>query len=429
MQHPRESPHDRLGANEDARRHSARDGLTGLFSPSAFERKVSEEFARALRYDHALSYLLVDLDLFGRVNEALGPEVGDEALKEGASILLKNCRASDRVGRLTGGKFSILLPHIDSQGAAEFAERIRLIFSEHTFLQGSHSLSLTVSIGIASFPEDAAQKDTDLLTFCEHALFRSKAAGRNRVSLYRDLLPVAKETFPRFMVSDDKIFEFQKRLVEIEDKTRRGYAESSKALLLVLEAKDRLTAEHAGNVGRLSVQLAEAMGLPVEEAEVIGHAGLLHDIGKICIADGILLKPGRFSLAEYEAMKQHPYLGYRIVRPIRFLQEEATLILHHHEWFNGEGYPCRLAGREIPLGSRIIAVIDSYDTMRQAGGRYQETMNVAEAVNELIRCAGTQFDPRVVKSFVEVLEMRNELKAAEYDKQALVRALEARFSR
>jgi HD-GYP domain-containing protein (c-di-GMP phosphodiesterase class II) len=161
------------------------------------------------------------------------------------------------------------------------------------------------------------------------------------------------------------------------------------------------------------------MGMTIEDAEVVEHAALLHDIGKICVADDILLKPAKLTFAEYEKMKQHPYWGYKILQPIKFLREESILVLHHHEWFNGEGYPSRMKGEEIPLGSRIISVIDSYDTMRLAGGRYKKTTPVVESVNELIACSGNQFDPKVVKTFIGVLKMRNELLTDDYNKDLL----------
>lgn len=409
--------------NEKFRKLGIRDELTGLYNHRYFQERLVEEFTRAIRYGHAISCLLVDLDFFRRINEDLGHAVGDEVLKETAGLLLESCRLSDLFSRFGGEEFAILLPHTDYQGAVELAERLRTIFSEHTFLPDSHKISLTVSIGISCFPEDAVQHRSDLLNFSDQALFRAKAAGRNRVSLYRDLVPTIGEALPQLKISEDRILEFQKKLSEIADRARRGSIESSKAMIKALESKDRLTAGHAGSVARLSMQVAEAMGLPLDEVETVEHAGLLHDIGKICISDDILLKEGRYSPAEYEAMKQHPCLGYRIVKPIKFLHEEATLILHHHEWFNGEGYPCRLAGNEIPLGSRIISVVDSYDTMRLAGERYKKTLSVQEAVDELIRCVGTQFDPEVVQAFVQVLLMRKELGADTYDKRHLQQAL------
>ena len=416
--------HGRLSEiNDKLRKLTIRDELTGLYNHRYFQERLNEEFERALRYGHPLSCLLVDIDFFRRVNENLGHAVGDEILKEVSGILVESCRTSDFLGRFGGEEFSILLPHVDYPGASELAKRIREIFSEHTFLPQSHRMAVTVSLGVASFPEDAVKHRSDLLNFADQALFCAKAAGRNRVCLYRDVMPTVGENLPRLKISEEKIIEFQKRLTDIVDKARRGYVESSKAMMAALESKDHYTADHAGNVARISLQVAEAMGLSLDEAEIVEHAALLHDIGKICISDPVLLKPARFSHGEYEAMKQHPYFGYRIVKPIKYLQQEAILILHHHEWYNGEGYPCRLAKNEIPLGARIISVIDSYDTMRLAGGRYKKTMSLEEAVNELIRCAGKQFDPEVVRAFVQVMLLRKELDLRAYNKKDLESAL------
>ncbi len=413
--------------NEKFRKLSIRDELTDLYNHRYFQERLVAEFTRAIRYGHPLSCLLLDLDYFRSINESLGHKVGDELLKEAADLIIDSCRMSDLIGRFGGEEFSILLPHIDYQGAVELAERLRSTFAEHTFLPDTHKIMLTVSIGISCFPEDAAQHRSDLLKFSDQALFHAKAAGRNQISLYRDLEPSIGESLPHIKISEDRILEFQKKIAEIADRARRGTVESSKALIQALESKDHLTAGHGGSVARLSKQVAETMGLSLDEAEIVEHAGLLHDVGKICISDNILLKEGRYSLAEYEAMKQHPYLGYRIVKPIKFLHDEALLILHHHEWFNGEGYPCRLAGNEIPLGARIISIVDSYDTMRQAGGRYKKTLSISEAVNELISCAGKQFDPQAVQAFIQVLLMRKELSTDDYNKELLQQALEARF--
>lgn len=414
-----------LAVNEKLRDLSIRDDLTGLYNHRYLQERLTEEFTRALRYGYPLSCVILDLDLFRRINESLSHTVGDEILKSSAELLLESCRLSDLIARFGGEEFVILLPHVDYQGAFELGERLCEVFAQKSFLPESHQLSVTASIGISSFPDDMLKNRNDLIHFAEQALFRAKAAGRNRVILYRDILPTIGEMLPKIKISEEKVLEFQKRLSEIADTARRGYIESSKALIMALESKDPYTAGHSSHVARLSMQVAEAMGLPLDEAEVIEHAGLLHDIGKICISDEILLKPDRLTLAEYEAMKQHPYLGYRILKPIKFLQQEATLVLHHHEWFNGQGYPCRLARNEIPVGARIISVVDSYDTMQHAGGRYKKTVSTAVAVNEIIACAGTQFDPEVVQVFVQVLLMRKELNPGAYDQKGLRRALES----
>jgi HD-GYP domain-containing protein (c-di-GMP phosphodiesterase class II) len=136
-----------------------------------------------------------------------------------------------------------------------------------------------------------------------------------------------------------------------------------------------------------------------------------------------LLKVSAYNEAEYEQMKDHAVLGYQIVKPVKFLNEESLIILNHHEWYNGKGYPNGVRGKEIPFGARIVSVMDAYDTMRTAGGRYRRTLNCEEAVRELIEYAGTQFDPEVVLQFVKVLLKKGDLGHDAYDREKLDRSI------
>jgi diguanylate cyclase (GGDEF)-like protein len=402
---------------------SIQDELTGLYNHSHFHDRVVREFSQANRYHYPVSCLMIDMDHFKTVNEEHGYATGEELLKQVAQVLFENCRLSDLICRYGGEEFAVLLPHVNYQGASEVANRIRLTFAEKVFRIEEKEINLTVSIGISSFPEDMMQQRSDLISYAGQALSRSKAAGRNKVMLYKEIMPIFGDAFPDLKISEGKIIEFQRKMSDIFNTARRGYLEASKALIMALENKDRFTAGHAASCAKYCMQVAETLGLGLDEAEIVHHAGLLHDIGKICISDDVLLKPGRLTFAEYETMKQHPYLGYKILKPIKFLQQESILVLHHHEWFNGEGYPCRLKGNEIPLGARIISVIDSYDTMRIAGGRYKKTMTVEAAVNDLIACSGVQFDPVVVKALIDVLKMRGELTTEDYNKERLEQLL------
>ncbi|MBI3313713.1 MAG: diguanylate cyclase [Candidatus Omnitrophica bacterium] len=401
-----------------------RDELTGLYSHSYLHERIVDEFSRAIRYQYPLSCIVIDIDHFKTFNEKSGYRIGDDVLKEFSRHLFDNCRLSDFVARYGGEEFAIILPHVDYQGAAQLASRLRIFFTEHIFEAGMEEVNLTISMGVSSFPEDSMQNRCELMTYANQALMRSKAGGRNRVTLYKDIIPVIVDGMPSLKISEEKIVDFQRRLSEISDTARRAYIDASKALIIVLESKDRFTAGHGASCAKYSMQVAEAMGMGLDDAEVVEHAALLHDVGKICIPDSVLLKQGKLTFVEYELMKQHPYLGYKMLKPIKFLQEEAVLVLHHHEWFNGEGYPCRLKGNEIPLGARIIQVIDSYDTIRIAGGRYKKTMTVEDAVNELINCSGTQFDPEVVKAFIGVLKERKELSSENYQKDRLEKIIE-----
>ncbi|MDP3921312.1 MAG: diguanylate cyclase [Candidatus Omnitrophota bacterium] len=402
---------------------SHRDELTGLYSHSFLQERIVQQFSSAARYNYPMSCIVLNIDHFKAINEGKGYLVGDKLLKECAELLFDKCRMCDVIARYGGEEFAVMMPHVSYAGAMELAKRLRTAFSEHIFMQDSEQINLTVSVGVSSYPEDSMSRRCELMSFSNQALFRSKVAGRNTVTAYKDILPVFGSGLPNLHISEDKVAEFQRRLTEISHTARRAYIDASKALIIALESKDRFTAGHAASSAKYAIQVAEALGMSIDEAEVVEHAALLHDIGKICIPDNILLKPGKLTFSEYEAMKQHPYMGYKILKPIKFLQEESILVLHHHEWFNGEGYPCRLKGNEIPLGARVISVIDAYDTMRIAGGRYRATATVEVAVNDLIACSGTQFDPVVVKAFIEVVKMRRELTTEDYNKDALEEAI------
>ncbi|MFW6326464.1 MAG: HD-GYP domain-containing protein, partial [Desulfovermiculus sp.] len=173
-------------------------------------------------------------------------------------------------------------------------------------------------------------------------------------------------------------------------------------LVLALEAKDVCTHGHSLNVARLSWAVAREIGFSEDEADTVYHAGLLHDIGKIAMHNDILDNLGNLSLKEFEQIKKHPVIGARILKPLSFLDQVAKLILHHHERFDGSGYPQGLAGEDIPLGSRIIAVCDCFDAM-VSDRPNSERMSVSRAVMELHARAGSFFDPEIVRAFAEVI--------------------------
>jgi diguanylate cyclase (GGDEF)-like protein/putative nucleotidyltransferase with HDIG domain len=400
-----------------------RDELTGLYTHGYLYERIVREFSRAERYSYPIASIMIDIDAFRAINEQHGYNAGEKLLKEMAGLLFENCRMTDFIARYGGEEFCVVLPHSGYEGANELAGRIKKVVEEHTFLPETHKIKITVSIGIAAHPEDAMHQRGDLIYFASEALLHAKSLGKNRITLFKEVIPEVNEDLPTLKISEEKIAEFQRRMAEINNTFRRSYLDTSRMLISALEGKDKHTVGHSASSAKYSYWVARAMGLGHDEAEIVRHGALLHDIGKICIPDTILLKPGRLTLAEFESMKQHSYLGYKILKPIKFLQQESLVVLHHHEWFNGEGYPCKLKGQEIPLGARIVGVVDSYDTMRMAGGRYKKTSTVEDTVNELIACSNTQFDPTVVKAFIEVLKDRGEMKSDNYNQAKLEEAL------
>ena len=179
------------------------------------------------------------------------------------------------------------------------------------------------------------------------------------------------------------------------------------ALALAVEAKDPYSAGHSKRVGFYAMQIGEVMGLDEEMLHTLNDAGILHDIGKIGIKDEILLKPSALNPEEWKIMQQHPLIGEAIVKPVQSLSKVVALVRHHHERFDGRGYPSALKGEEIPLGARILAVADGYDSMI-TDRPYRKRLSLEETKAELQRGAGTQYDPAMVKAFLNVLETKEQ---------------------
>jgi len=399
---------------------SIHDELTSLYNHRFLQEKMTEEFARATRYHHPLSCLMIDIDHFKMINDTHGHPVGDQVLRELGKFFMTHLRQADTVARYGGEEFAVLLPHVGYEGADLLAERLRKKITDLSFTTASGlPFKISISIGLASYPEDPVDRKETLLFYADKALYRAKGSGRNRVYLYRSMTSEYTGKIPELKFNDDKAHEFRQRLMDVSELAKRAYIEATKALINALEAKDPHTMGHAARVGHYSALVAKEMGLGDDDVRIVEHAGLLHDIGKICIPNEILMKPAAFTPEEYEEMKEHPMLGYQIVKPIKFLSEEALIILHHHEWFNGGGYPHKLKGKEIPIGARIVSLLDAYDTMRTAGGRYKRTLNCEEAVREMIKYSGSQFDPEIVFHLIQVLIKRSDLDPKAYDQQKL----------
>jgi len=190
--------------------------------------------------------------------------------------------------------------------------------------------------------------------------------------------------------------------LELAQRTiRDAYRSSLESLIATLEAREPETYAHSFRVRTYSVHLATLMNYPAHHIPRLAYAGLLHDIGKIAVSDEVLLKPGRLTADEFARLRIHPVVGERIVRRMGFLQDEAKLIRHHHEHWDGTGYPDGLRGEEIPLGSRLFAVADTLDAMT-SNRCYRSSLTVVDAQKEVARCAGTQFDPRIADAFSTV---------------------------
>jgi putative nucleotidyltransferase with HDIG domain len=196
------------------------------------------------------------------------------------------------------------------------------------------------------------------------------------------------------------------------------YIDAIRALITAIEAKDHYTRGHSEQVTGYAIAVADKLGLSRDEKELLKTSGLLHDIGKIGIDDGILLKAGGLNSEEWEAVKKHPSVGAQILGSGETLREAIPIVLHHHEHYDGSGYPVGLRGDNIPLGSRIIAVADAFEAMT-SDRPYREALGFEQAIGELEKNAGSQFDPRIVKTFIDLIKSGNLAKGLKRSRKGL----------
>lgn len=358
------------------------DGLTGLYNHRHFHERLEHEIGRGSRFGTMFSLIMLDVDLFKAYNDIYGHLAGDGVLRRIGGYIDSSIRSIDLAFRYGGEEFTIILPETRLDDAYRVAERIRKTIEAQT---SSRAMPITVSLGIANWPIDGVMKE-EVIACADAALYQAKQAGRNRTCLSSDLV---KPGTP---------------LIGVELEARPRALSIIYALAATVDAKDHYTYGHSRKVSDYSVAIAEALGLPQDRIETIRAAGLLHDIGKVGIPDSILNKRGRLTEEEWEPVKAHPKLGAEILRHVIDLANCLPVIMHHHEHFDGKGYPSGLKGDSIPIEARILAIADAYDAMTSPRP-YREQLSPQQAIDELRRHTGTQFDSELVDVFCKMMEL------------------------
>ncbi|HUH15320.1 MAG TPA: diguanylate cyclase [Gaiellaceae bacterium] len=359
-----------------AMRLALTDPLTGLGNHRHFHDRLERELDDSRAQDYPLSLCLVDIDDFKRINDRFGHPGGDKVLAQMAT----NLRQGGEAFRLGGDEFAILLPGRDEEGARIAAEAI---VARIAAIDLPPAGPVTVSAGIATVPEEEMGRD-ELVRRADSALYWAKEYGKNQVRVYRpDVVEIAE----------------LKRLAAGPDRAARFRAAAS--LAKAVDARDAYTGSHSERVSDLAARIATRLGVDREMIELTRLAASLHDLGKLAIPEEILRKPGPLSETERLVLERHPQIGFRMLESLG-VDPVADWVLHHHERWDGSGYPDGVGGEDIPLGARIIFVADAYDAMT-SDRVYRGRLTDDQAIAELARCSGTQFDPEIVAALAEEL--------------------------
>lgn len=350
------------------------DPLTGVWNRRSLEEALQREKDRSERFHHSFSILMLDVDNLKILNDTYGHLLGDEVIKTIARTIKSSCRRIDMVGRYGGDEFVVILPETDRKGAVKVSEKIlSRIKSKSLTAPDGTKIPLSVSIGIASYPLDAEDVEK-LLSLADAAMYRAKLTGGGRAVVISEEVEETPVPF-----------------------------DALGGLLMAINSKDNYTLKHSLDVARVACTLGRALGLPEEDIKTLEIAGKLHDIGKIGISSSILKKPGPLTPEEWEIIKEHPTLGRLIMQHLSQLEVVLQTILYHHERCDGKGYPEGVKRENIPLLARILASADAYCAMR-SNHPYRRALTKEEAIEEIKRNMGTQFDPELAKKLIELIE-------------------------
>ncbi len=394
---------------------SITDGLTGIKTRRFFFETLSSELKRASRSGRPISVVLMDLDKFKEVNDGKGHLEGDLVLARVGRLLEQKCRQSNVVARYGGDEFIILMPETGVEQALILAERLRLWIAQDPALKEHH---ISGSFGVGSFPVHGFSME-DIVRVADAGMYLSKRAGGNRVSTGEDFPEGETAGMRRQLISgyiegflqrehtdpkhlDELIAALKKMIIE-DDREAIVLREAIETLTGAAESREQNSSGHGEMVARYSEIVARALGMPAEEVADLSFAARVHDVGKIFVPERILNKPGPLNEEEFLLLKWHARVGGEILATVPGGQKLQAAVHHHHESFDGVGYPDGLQGEEIPLWARILAITDAYVNMT-SDRSFAAAKTSEEALAELEKMSGTRYDGMLVRILLRALK-------------------------
>lgn len=361
-----------------SQQHRLYDTVTGLPNHRALRESLQEHLEAARAHGSSVAVLCVDIERFSLFNQTYGHAQGDEVLRWVGNMLKRLLPPKAVVGRYGGDEFLIILPDSNREQAEDIAYHLRGYLSEYAIAYpvDGRRIPINMAVGVAVYPDDASEV-SHLLTVCERNLqWTERAVGTPLC-----LLEGEEDIFPEHPFA------------------------ALQAMVVAIDKKDRYTLRHSLEVQRYAAWLAEELDLPEPQRRLLQQAALVHDVGKIAIPDEVLMKPGALTAEEYETMKQHSLLGAVILSALPGMEEIVPIVRSHHERWDGKGYPDGLSGEQIPFLARVLTVADAFSAMT-ADRPYRKGMSWQEAIVELRRQSGKQFDPVLTEVFIRAVNRR-----------------------
>lgn len=357
------------------------DGLTRVYNHRYFYDKIREECLISSRESSELALIMMDIDYFKIYNDMYGHQQGDASLSQLAALLQEHIPAPGTLCRYGGEEFVIILKGMPFEEVISFAERMRQLVADTPFYGEEHMphRNFTVSLGVAEFKRgmDTYQ---ELISRADATLYRAKFMRRNSTRVYSSIFGELEES------------------ADLKDKLQ-----SLKALITVIHSRDSYTYQHVERVVYLCQKFAAHLGLSQDDRRTLTYAAYLHDLGKINIEKEILITDKRLTDSEWEELKSHPVESVKIIEKIEGFADVLPVVIQHHEHYDGTGYPAGLSGRDICYLARILTIVDSFDAMTSTRP-YQKARTEAEALQEIMACEGTHFDPELAGEFVAAME-------------------------
>lgn len=351
------------------------DALTGCPNRRYIDEFLADAVFQARKLNRPLAVAYLDIDNFKLLNDFVGHEEGDRVLQRVVKELAAHIEAPAQFGRFGGDEFVVVMPGMGEDAARRLMERVRRAIGRIEVVNGARMmLPARVSVGVAALRE--GQSPRDLVAEAEDEMYMNKAVSPGIV-----LATVAQE----------------------EALLKAGNVKALRNLVKAIDRRDSYTRFHSDHATQLAVRLATELSLGDEVVNALAIGGPIHDLGKIVVPDEILRKPGPLTLEERRAMEEHPVMGAAITAALTDMDTVVDLVRHHHERFDGQGYPAQLKGEEIRLSTRLFSLADAYSAMT-TDRPYRKGLTLEQAAEEILHGRGTQFDPDLAEAFVRMVE-------------------------